>query len=79
MIQDAIRKKFSKCTVLVVAHRLNTIIDSDRVLVMDAGKAIELDKPHNLLQNEDSIFYGMVKALGPNEFKHLSEIAQEYK
>lgn len=76
MIQEAIRKKFSECTVVIVAHRLNTIIDSDRVLVMDAGKAVEFDKPHNLLQNENGIFCGMVRALGPQEFKRLSEIAQ---
>lgn len=78
MIQETIRRKFNKCTVLVVAHRLNTIIDSDRVLVMDAGTAVEFDAPHNLLQNENGVFYGMLKALGQQEFKRLSEIAQKY-
>lgn len=77
MIQKTIRKKFSNCTVIIVAHRLNTIIDSDRVLVMDAGRAIEFDKPHNLLVQENSIFRGMVEALGPQEFKRLSEIARK--
>lgn len=79
MIQETIRRKFNNCTVLVVAHRLNTIIDSDRVLVMDAGVAVEFDKPHNLLQNENGIFFGMVKALGSQEFKRLLEMAQKYK
>lgn len=60
---------------LTVAHRLHTIIDSDRVMVMDAGKAVEFDDPHNLLQNESGIFYGMVKALGEQEFNRLSQIA----
>lgn len=76
MIQETIRKKFSNCTVIIVAHRLHTIIDSDRVLVMNAGKAIEFDKPYNLLKQEKSIFRGMVEALGPQEFKRLSEIAR---
>lgn len=77
MIQETIRRKFDNCTVIVVAHRLNTIIDSDRVLVMDAGRAVEFDKPHSLLQNENGVFYGMVKALGSQEFKRLSDIAQK--
>lgn len=62
---------------LTVAHRLNTIIDSDRVLVMDAGNAVEFDAPHNLLQNSDGIFYGMVQALGDQDFEQLSQIALE--
>ena len=79
MIQETIRRTFDKCTVLVVAHRLNTIIDSDRILVMDAGQAVEFGKPHDLLQNKNGIFYGMVNALGTQEFKRLSEIARKYK
>ena len=77
LIQQTIRERFTDCTVLTVAHRLHTIIDSDRVLVMDAGNAAELDVPHKLMQNEDGIFHGMVKALGDQEFERLSQIAQE--
>lgn len=62
---------------MTVAHRLHTIIDSDRVLVMDTGKAAEFAEPHNLLKNSLGIFYGMVKALGPVEFNRLSRAAED--
>lgn len=77
MIQRTIREKFAECTVLTIAHRLNTIIDSDRVLVMDAGNAAEFDEPHILLQNSAGIFHGMVKALGSDDFERLSLVALE--
>lgn len=76
MIQQTIRTKFVDCTVLTVAHRLHTIIDSDRVVVLDSGQVIELDQPHNLLKNENSMFRKMVITLGSNEFLYLSKIAQ---
>lgn len=72
MIQRTIREKFSECTVLTVAHRLHTIIDSDRVLVMDTGHIVELDEPHNLLKNKSGTFYGMIEALGIEDFSRLT-------
>ena len=56
MIQVTIRKVFQKCTVLTIAHRLHTIIDSDRVIVLDNGTLAEFDKPDILLGNNDGIF-----------------------
>lgn len=44
---------------------------------MDAGKSAEFDQPHNLLENQFGIFYGMVAALGAEEFNRLSLIALE--
>uniref|UniRef100_A0A182P629 Uncharacterized protein n=1 Tax=Anopheles epiroticus TaxID=199890 RepID=A0A182P629_9DIPT len=76
LIQDTIRHKFADCTVLTIAHRLNTIMDSDRVLVMDAGQAVELGTPYELLQLPISIFRDMVLATGPTESERLQQIAQ---
>uniref|UniRef100_A0A1B6GCW0 ABC-type glutathione-S-conjugate transporter n=2 Tax=Cuerna arida TaxID=1464854 RepID=A0A1B6GCW0_9HEMI len=61
LIQRTIRSQFSDCTVLTIAHRLNTIMDSDRVIVLDKGLIVEYDSPENLLKNKSSIFYGMAK------------------
>lgn len=77
LIQKTIRKKFADCTVLTVAHRLNTIMDSDKVLVMDSGTMVEFDHPHVLLQNPNSIFYKMVAESGKTLADQLRRIARE--
>ncbi|KAF5296657.1 hypothetical protein FQR65_LT10197 [Abscondita terminalis] len=64
LIQRTIRNEFRDCTVLTIAHRLNTIMDSDRVIVLDRGNIVEYESPPNLLQNKHSIFYGMAKDAG---------------
>lgn len=64
LIQRTIRTEFNECTVLTIAHRLNTIMDSDRVIVLDKGQIVEFDTPNNLLQDKNSIFYGMAKDAG---------------
>jgi ABC-type cobalamin/Fe3+-siderophores transport system ATPase subunit len=64
LIQDTIRSEFRDCTVLTIAHRINTIMDNNRVMVMDQGKIVEFDSPNNLLESEDSIFYSMAKESG---------------
>ncbi|KAJ2820688.1 hypothetical protein IWW50_004958, partial [Coemansia erecta] len=61
IIQESIRKEFKHCTVLTIAHRLNTIIDSDMILVIDGGKLAEYDTPQNLLENENSLFAKLVE------------------
>ena len=61
-LQKMIRKQFASCTTLTIAHRLNTIMDSNRVCVMDAGVVAEYDTPYNLLHKENGIFRGMVVA-----------------
>ena len=56
MIQRMVRVNFKDCTVLTIAHRLNTIIDSDRVIVMDGGLMAEFGPPEALLKNEVGAF-----------------------
>ncbi|KAJ2614463.1 hypothetical protein H4S08_001696 [Coemansia sp. RSA 1365] len=51
LMQTIIRSEFSDCTVITIAHRLNTIMDSDRILVMDHGKAVEFDTPETLVKS----------------------------
>lgn len=62
--QKTIRSEFSDCTVLIIAHRLNTIIDADKIVVLDRGKLSEFDTPERLLADKQSAFYSMAKDAG---------------
>lgn len=77
LIQKTIRQKFKNCTVLTIAHRLNTIMDSDKVLVMDHGKVIEFDHPYILLKDEQGHFTSMLRETGKIMFEQLKKIAEE--
>ncbi|XP_060645841.1 multidrug resistance-associated protein 1 isoform X12 [Drosophila nasuta] len=61
LIQKTIRSEFKDCTVLTIAHRLNTIMDSDKVIVLDKGQITEFASPTELLDNPKSAFYSMAK------------------
>ncbi|XP_066560841.1 ATP-binding cassette sub-family C member 3 isoform X2 [Amia ocellicauda] len=63
LIQSTIRTQFEDCTVFTIAHRLNTIMDYTRVLVLDKGQIAEFDTPTNLIAKK-GIFYGMAKDAG---------------
>uniref|UniRef100_A0A672I9D7 ATP-binding cassette, sub-family C (CFTR/MRP), member 2 n=1 Tax=Salarias fasciatus TaxID=181472 RepID=A0A672I9D7_SALFA len=63
LIQNTIREEFSSCTVLTIAHHLHSIMDSSRVMVLDAGRIVEFDTPQNLLSNKGH-FYAMAKDAG---------------
>lgn len=75
LIQETIREKFKNCTVMTIAHRLHTVMDSDKILVMNFGKVEEFDTPLNLLSIDGGIFSEMVKATGPMESRNLTLLA----
>ncbi|KAB0798607.1 hypothetical protein PPYR_09600 [Photinus pyralis] len=64
LIQRTIKRKFSNCTVLTLAHKLRTVIDSDSIIVMDAGAICQFGSPKNLLDDEQGLFYHMVQQDG---------------
>ncbi|KAJ2724097.1 ATP-binding cassette glutathione S-conjugate transporter ycf1 [Coemansia sp. Benny D115] len=74
IMQEVIRKEFKDCTVLTIAHRLGTIMDSDRILVMDHGKVAEFDTPENLLADKDSQFSLLVESM---KFNHRTKEDKE--
>ena len=64
LIQATIRREFSDCTVLTIAHRLNTIMDSSRIAVLSEGKLAEMDTPSVLMNDANSALKSMAKSTG---------------
>ncbi|CAF4536341.1 unnamed protein product [Rotaria sp. Silwood2] len=79
LIQRALRQQFKKCTVLTIAHRLRTVIDSDRILVLGNGSVLEFDTPQALLSDINSQFSSFVKQTGLAEAEHLRTLATNAK
>ncbi|XP_078692980.1 ATP-binding cassette sub-family C member 4-like [Branchiostoma floridae x Branchiostoma belcheri] len=78
LIQSTIRERFKHCTVLTIAHRLNTVMDSDRIVVMDEGRVAEFDEPHLLLtEYPDSIFSKLVSETGESMERELRKAAHQ--
>ncbi|KAL8637025.1 MAG: hypothetical protein Q9226_009170 [Calogaya cf. arnoldii] len=73
-IQDTLRE-VKDSTIITIAHRLQTIIDYDKVLVLDKGRVVEYDAPWGLITREDSIFQGMCEMSGDLEM--LTEEAKK--
>ncbi|KAJ3309508.1 hypothetical protein HDU76_003589, partial [Blyttiomyces sp. JEL0837] len=63
-IQNAIRTAFKDGTVVTIVHRIKTVIDYDRVMVLDQGEIVEFDEPCRLLEMEDGVFRKMCEELG---------------
>ncbi|CCE63505.1 hypothetical protein TPHA_0F00180 [Tetrapisispora phaffii CBS 4417] len=74
-IQGTIRNEFKDSTILTIAHRLRSVIDYDKILVMDAGEVKEYDHPYSLLLNKNSIFYSMCEQSG--ELDTLIDLSKE--
>ena len=64
LIQKTIKEEFSNCTVLIVAHRLKTILDCDRIAVLSDGKLQEVGQPQDLLNQPDSNLRSMAQDAG---------------
>ncbi|KAJ3033620.1 hypothetical protein HDV00_006018 [Rhizophlyctis rosea] len=76
VIQKVLRSDFDGVTVVTIAHRLNTIIDYDRVMVLSAGEILEYDSPKNLLKLEGGKFKAMVDETGPVNADLLKSLAK---
>ena len=76
MLQATLRSPlFSNRTIITVAHRLNTILDSDRVVVLDKGEVVEFDTPRELYKKQGT-FYNLMKQAGLEiETRDLVELA----
>ncbi|XP_071557590.1 ATP-binding cassette subfamily C member 4-like [Temnothorax nylanderi] len=78
LIQDTIRSTFKECTVITIAHRLNTIIDSDRIIVMENGSIVEFGCPYELLHDKPKGYFSqMVEKTGNQMAQSLLEQAKK--
>ncbi|KAG0355479.1 hypothetical protein BGZ54_001133 [Gamsiella multidivaricata] len=71
LIQKTIRKEFKDRTILTIAHRIKTVMDSDKILVLEKGHVAEFESPATLLQRPDSLFYSLAHQAG--EIKDTDE------
>ncbi|KAL7505713.1 hypothetical protein ACHAXN_003140 [Cyclotella atomus] len=75
-VQKMLRCQFPQTTLLTIAHRIETIIDYDKVIVMEKGKVAEIGSPQELLQDESGLFTKMVDATGPESAMSLKSLAK---
>ncbi|KAH9036170.1 ATP-binding cassette transporter [Lactarius pseudohatsudake] len=75
LISQTIRHEFADSTILTIAHRLRTVIDYNRVMLLEEGCIVEFDSPTVLLSNPNSKFYSLCKATGRSEFAVLKRMA----
>ncbi|KAF9313192.1 hypothetical protein BG003_005512 [Podila horticola] len=78
LIQETIKKNFANCTVLMIAHRLNTIIECDKILVMEDGRVVEFEHPTKLIENNDGYFHSLVSQSGPDAVARLKIMLREH-
>jgi ABC-type multidrug transport system fused ATPase/permease subunit len=77
-VNEVLKTHFSDRTIFTIAHRLDTIIESDRILTVSAGVVAEYDRPDVLLENPESIFYELCMNTGKAQFDVLVEKARQH-
>ncbi|KAG9291847.1 hypothetical protein G9A89_012132 [Geosiphon pyriformis] len=75
LIQETIKKNFASHTILMIAHRLNTIMEAERILCLNEGRVVEFDTPLRLLDQPDGFFYQLISRSGPEAAERLRNIA----
>lgn len=63
-LQEMITREFQDATVLTIAHRLATVLESDRILVLNEGEVVEFDTPQSLVKDSEGVFYELAKEGG---------------
>jgi ATP-binding cassette, subfamily C (CFTR/MRP), member 1 len=76
-VSEVLKTYFSDRTIFTIAHRLDTIIESDRILTVSAGVVAEFDRPDVLLSNPESIFHELCMNAGKAQFDVLSAKARD--
>ncbi|KAJ3248370.1 Multidrug resistance-associated protein 1 [Chytriomyces hyalinus] len=78
LIQASIRTHFKDTTVISIAHRVNSIADFDRIMVLDAGSLVEFDTPAALLERPGGVFKSLVDATGAANAAIVADIARRH-
>lgn len=76
LIQKMIRSEFTDTTVITIAHRLNTIIQYDKIMVLDKGKIVEFDAPDVLLEDEGGAFLKLIREQGADFEERMKNLAR---
>ena len=79
LIQEIVKRKFRECTMIIIAHRLRTIIDCDQILVMENGACKESGTGIELFNNEGSLFKNLIMSTGNEESNILVKLLESNK